>query len=361
VGQASRLVKERLLIGYTEAVTDKDGVAAVDTPPHSNRALQYAGYALAIVGLVWVFHDFKPARLAGDIANVHWWWLVPAVACDIFTYFIQGERWARLLRPIGKLSSRATTEAIYAGLFVNEIMPLRLGELLRMYLVAARLRVSVLRVLPSVAFERLLDTLCLAAAIGPVALFVPLSHRIAVVADSLGVVAIAATVLAIAILTISPVWISRQRKNGDQPRPLFSFLSKLVVGMQEISRARQLGPAILLSFLFLFFQGLSFWFAMIAFGIKLALLQAIVVALVVRLGTAIPNAPANIGSYQLFCVLGLRLFDVEKAQAASFSVFVFAALTLPMVLIGAWVIFKGGLSLGSLRRDLERIRASVPA
>ena len=351
------MIKEASLIYPAEAVPKSGN----PTAPLSNRALQYFGYALAVAGLVWVFHDIRLSQMAAELVGVHWWWLLPAVACDILTYVMQGQRWTRLLRPVGELSTRETTEAIYAGLFVNEIMPFRPGELLRMYLVAARLRVNMLKVVPSVAFERLLDTLCLAAAIGPVALLVPLSRRIEVVADSLGIVAIAATALAIAILMISPTWISRQLSDGHSPRRALSLLSQLALGMQEIKRARQLGAAALLSMLILLFQGLSFWLVMIAFGLKLSLFAGIVVALVVRLGTAIPAAPANIGSYQFFCVLGLMLFGVEKTQAAGFSVFIFAILTLPMVLIGAWAISKEGLSLTSLRRQVERIRASAPA
>jgi glycosyltransferase 2 family protein len=356
VDKESRVMKQPAMVLPAEAAPEGDAAAT-----QSKGVLHYLGYALAIAGLMWVFHDIKFSQMAADLASVRWWWLLPAVGCDICSYLMQGQRWARLLRPVGDLSTRKTTEAIYAGLFVNEIMPLRLGELLRIYLVAARLRISPLRVLPSVAFERLLDTLCLAAAIGPMALFVPLSRRIEVVADSLGVVAIAATALAVAILLISPAWISRPRSDGHAPRRWLSVLSQLALGMQEIRRARQLGAAVLLSFLILFFQGLSFWLVMIAFGLKLSLLAGIVVALVVRLGTAIPNAPANIGSYQFFCTLGVMLFGVEKTQAAGFSVFVFAVLTVPLVSIGAWALSKDGLSLASLRKDLLRIRANAAA
>lgn len=331
----------------------------VDRRPAHNA--QYLGYALAIAGLVWVIHDIDLSQALEQLAAVQWWWLLPAVALDICGYCMQGLRWTRLLRPIGDISPGRATRAIYAGLFANEIMPLRVGEVLRMHLVAGRLRTSLLSVLPSVAFERLLDTLCLAAAIGPIALFVPLSRRIELVADSFGIVAMAATAVGIVLLTISPRSLSRPETTGIKPGRLFWLFSRLVVGMQEIGRTGQLSTAILFSALILFFQSLGFWLVMIAFGIKLSPLAGVVVALVVRLGTAIPNAPANIGSYQFFCVLGLKLFSVEKTQAAGFSVFVFAVLTVPILLIGAYVILKDGLSLGSLHKKLERIRADAPA
>jgi hypothetical protein len=47
--------------------------------------------------------------------------------------------------------------------------------------------------------------------------------------------------------------------------------------------------------------------------------------LFVRLGTAIPNPPANIGTFQFFCVLALSFFGVEKTVAAGFSIVYFLA------------------------------------
>jgi hypothetical protein len=41
--------------------------------------------------------------------------------------------------------------------------------------------------------------------------------------------------------------------------------------------------------------------------------------LIVRLGTMIPNAPANVGSFQFFTFLALGSFGVEKTVAAGFS------------------------------------------
>ena len=55
---------------------------------------------------------------------------------DILSYVCQGMRWSLLLHPIGRISTFQATEAIYAGLFVNEILPMRLGEVLRIYLVS---------------------------------------------------------------------------------------------------------------------------------------------------------------------------------------------------------------------------------
>jgi hypothetical protein len=67
-------------------------------------------------------------------------------------------------------------------------------------------------------------------------------------------------------------------------------------------------------------QILALWFLMHACRIALPLFAAGVVFLIVRVGTMIPNAPANVGSFQFFTFLALRSLGVEKTVAAGFSI-----------------------------------------
>ncbi len=134
------------------------------SPSAQRRLRAAAGYAVGAACLVWVLHGIRPAELARDLAGLRWEWLIPAVALDILSYVLQGVRWRLLLATLGRLSTQETTEAIYAGLFASEVLPLRAGELVRAYLVARRLGKEMLSVFPSMAVERLFDGIWLAAA-----------------------------------------------------------------------------------------------------------------------------------------------------------------------------------------------------
>jgi hypothetical protein len=96
-------------------------------------------------------------------------------------------------------------------------------------------------------------------------------------------------------------------------------------------------------------QALALWFMMLACRIDLPLGAAAIVLLVVRLGTAIPNAPANVGSFQFFTVLALRLFGEDKTVAAGFSLVYFLALTIPLWALGLLAISRTGMSLSTIR------------
>jgi hypothetical protein len=83
------------------------------------------------------------------------------------------------------------------------------------------------------------------------------------------------------------------------------------------------------------------------------------VFLIVHIGTVIPSAPSNVGTYQFFTVVGLALFGVNKTLAASFSVVVFLILTIPLWAIGMLVFMRLGLSLKKLRTEIASLAGST--
>ena len=105
-------------------------------------------------------------------------------------------------------------------------------------------------------------------------------------------------------------------------------------------------------------QAAAFWLVMTAYGMHLSFWVGAAVLLIVHFGTAIPNAPSNIGTYQFFTVLGLSFFGIDKTTAAGFSVAVFIILTVPLWVLGLLAVNGSGLSLRSIRGEIRRILSS---
>lgn len=277
-----------------------------------------AAYALryALRGLDWpVFH--------AHLRSLEWRWVALAVAFDIASYVAQGIRWRLLL---GSASVWHTTRAIYAGLFINELVPLRPGEALRAWLAARDSQVSVWNVVPTMFTERVMDGFWLAIALLAVLPVAPLPASI------FFLIRIVVAVLAMLLLLL---WLLGQR---------YSFR------VQSLRNPR----ALMVSGCFLAAQGLAFWATGRASHISLTLLSAFVVMLIVRLGTMLPGAPANLGAHQFSTVLGLSLYAVSQRDAAIFSVVVFAVLTVPLCLLGLVALLSSGLTLQNVRQSLRR-------
>ena len=281
-----------------------------------------------------------------------------AIAFDVLSYVNQGIRWRLLLKPIGNISTLRATQAIYAGLFTNELLPMRIGELVRAYLVSRWTSVKLVAVIPSMIVERCFDSLWMVVAIGLAALVVPLPQDLLRAAELLGVIMIiaAAMLFYLSVRQRNSAWLERgQHSSHRMVRFVATLLARLSEGVQGMGRTRAFYLAFAWSLALLVCQALAFWFVMVACNLPVSFLSGMVVFLLVHLGTAIPNTPANVGAFQFFTVLGLTLFGVAKATAAGFSIVVFLMLmlTLPLLLLGFIAISASGTSLWQIRRELR--------
>lgn len=323
--------------------------------PHTRWIKQVLGYFVALGCLVWVFHDIHVGRLWASFAHLNWWLIALAVFFDIASYYCQGVRWELLLRPQGRISSLRTTQAIYAGLFTNEIVPLRPGEFVRAYLVSRWLPAEFVSIIPSMAVERLFDGVWLALAIAVAAFYVPLPKDVLEAEEILGVIMIILIGL-FAYLVLGKRKTHDDSDSGWKPlRAVKKILQRLGGELREIGAVRSSYVSFGVSLLILVFQILAFWLVMRACGLELSLLAGAVVLLIVHLGTAIPNTPSNVGTYQFFCVVGLQLFGIDKTLATGFSLVVFIVLTVPLWVLGLLAISRTGMTLATIRGEIGKI------
>lgn len=307
-----------------------------------------AGCAVAIMCLWWALRHLDLGQLRRQLVAMNIYWVLAAILFEVLSYVYQGLRWKLLLRPIGKVPVLRTTQAIYAGLFVNELLPVKVGELVRAFLISRWTSVKLTSVAPSILLERLCDGVWLAVGIAIIIVLVPLPRRL-VDAGDVFAVAILVALIVVALLAIA----GRPRSNGSShENSVKALLESIAFELRVNIRTRGALLAFALSSMMLLLQGLSFWLVMLAYHLHLTLLMGLAVFIIVHLGTLLPGAPANIGSYQFFTVLGLTLFGVEKSTAAGFSLVVFTVLTVPLLVLGLWALGSSGLTLREIRLEL---------
>jgi glycosyltransferase 2 family protein len=329
--------------------------------PERSRLPKLIGYGLAIVCLFWVLHDFHIVQAMRELAKVNWRWVLIGMAFDVLSYGVQALRWKLLLSPFGRVKLTHAIRAVYAGLFANLIFPLRPGELLRCYLISDSEDITIGRVLGSVGVERLVDLVIATASLAVVSLLVDLPRKFRRVADTLGIVTLILLAIVVIVIYVLEVKLAKQPDFGTGPRRLPGRLMGALLGLHAMGTAPSFYTAVLASLLMPFCQVLGLWAMMQAYGLQLRFLAAIVVLLVINLGVSLPNAPANVGSYQFFCVLGLSVFQVDKTTATSFSFFAFLALTVPFIFLGFAGLVRSGLSLKSMREKVKGLPSAVRA
>jgi uncharacterized protein (TIRG00374 family) len=327
--------------------------------PNSGKSVfrnwRYAvGWLLASAGLIWVLHGVNLSRLPEQLAGIDWRWVALAMVCDMLSYLVQAVRWRLLLEPVGKLNLMQGMQAIYAGLFTNEVLPMRPGEFVRSYIASRWLRTRFVTILPSIILERLFDGVWMALGVGLAAIFAPLPEDLIKAGEVFGAVIALIVVLFIYLVIRRPHPRRSGRTRWKPLRAIAGLFKRLSEGMRAASRTKEFYLAFALSLPFLALQGITLWLIMLGYGLRLSMWVGVAVYVIVGLGTALPNTPANIGSYQLFAVLGLTLFGVDKTSATGFSLVAFTLISLPLLIIGFLALSRSGMSLAAIREKLRR-------
>lgn len=326
-----------------------------ETTPHSTgnsrrtRVFTWLGYAAAVACLVWVFHGVDRDHFFEQLARLDWKFVALAIVFDLSIYLCGGWRWSVLLRPIGKVEYWRAVQSIYIGLFANEVLPLRTGEVIRCYLLAYWNHIPLTHAISSAAIERVLDGIWLVLAFLITSMLIELPGYLVDGAQLLGVL----LVVLVGVLIAIAYWKHHAHAFVSNSRWV-AALQRLIDGLHAMGNARTMFGALGISAVYLVLQVFSVYWLMVGYNLGLSFWAASAVLIITRLGTAVPNTPGNVGSFQVFCVLALGLFDVDKSTAAGFSLVLFLTLTLPLLIGGFVAVALTGLKLGDLRRRAAR-------
>ena len=311
---------------------------------------QSAGYALSVGCLVWALHNYNFRELPADIRSLDWKWVAVGVLADLAVYLTHAWRWNTLLTPVSRLGFWRTVQAIYIGLFANEILPLRVGELIRCYLLAHWNDLRISLIFASAAVERLLDGFFMLAAFFLTAAFVRgIPRELTIIVNIFALLILVGAVILL--------WIVFHKQHAHlvlSESRWAATLRHIVEGLHLMGSPTTMGYTILVSTLYMTLQVVSYWALMKAFLLDLSFWQAGGVLAIVRFATAVPNAPGNAGLFQAACVAALPLFGLERHDAQTFAIILFFALVLPLLIGGAVATALTGVNIRELRDQARR-------
>jgi uncharacterized protein (TIRG00374 family) len=310
------------------------------------------GYAVSIGCLIWVYRGFSWAEEWPRIRETEWYWILAAALCDVAVYCIQGWRWNVLLSPVGRIPVRRTMQAIYIGLFANEVLPFRPGEVIRGFLQARWSGVPVPIVLSSIVIERLFDGIWLILGFFAASLFVQLP----------GWLLIASRFLCAVLVTIASVMVYAIFRKEDPAKvraPWLAKLDHLVHGLRLMGTSPSFYMAFFISLVYLLLQIGPIYFLSWGFDLYLPVGTCAIILVILRIGSIPPQAPGNVGSFQLVTIHALKLFGVAHAAATGYATLLFFVITVPLWIVGFFALLATKMKLSDIHDD-ARAPAKVP-
>lgn len=302
-----------------------------------NRWIKF-GLSLAITAgcFWWTFKDTRWAEMFASLRSANYLWLVPYVGLLGVIQLARTLRWGNLLSGLEKVPFKPLNEASAIGFMMLIVLPFRLGEFARPFLIAQRSNIRRSAAMTSVVLERIVDGIVIAVLLRALLFFVPDT------AKELSYVRWGANIMFL-VFGGGLLFLVVARWQHDRVIGLIrGTLGKLAPGATEkgvhvvdgfVGALKQLPDGKNLA-LFAFWTAL-YW---VANGLGMSLLarafdcgagqplcqpmlltvfQGFVLLAVLIVGLMIPAAPGSAGTFQAFIIIGLSLFLPDEVVHAS--------------------------------------------
>ncbi len=319
----------------------------------SRRITFILGLALSALFLYLAVHGARFSDMTAVFARANYWYMIPCVAFTLIAYGLRSLRWRYLLHSVRPIPLATLFSATMIGFFANNVLPARLGELVRAHVVGRRAGISRTAALASIVIERIFDLFTLLALFGVVSFVSPYPGVV-------GKAALIVFAFGFAALIGLIVW---NRHPDRFVRVLLRFVPSrgrdrvagLAGGFREGLGVFDTGAHLLIVGLLSLLHWAAIivvtWLCIRSLGIAAPQPQASLVALVaIALITMVPSAPGFVGTLQGAGTAALLVFGVPKEQGLAFSILYHATQWLPVNIVGAFYLVREGLSLGQLSR-----------
>ncbi len=335
------------------------------------KYLQWAiSIAVSVIAFWLAFRGVQVAEVADTLRTANYFYVLPALACIVAGLMARALSWQTILGR--KVPFWRAFTALNEGYLLSNVLPFRLGELGRAYLVSRNRGLSTSQAFSSVIVERVID-LCMIVVL--FATVLPLVAGLAWAREA----AVLAVVISVAgmgglfALTLNRALVLRLARWGlglirfrwfdaaQWETRVIAFLD----GMSALRDWRRFAIAAFGSAMAWVAAGAGAWLLLFSFLPSPTLPMGFFVLVISGLGVALPAAPASMGVYEASVVLALSAFRVEGSTAFTYAVACHGLYFGTTSLLGALALGREGETLTHLAQAARALmngaeREAVP-
>jgi uncharacterized protein (TIRG00374 family) len=318
------------------------------------------GVLISAVALYLVLRLVNVREIGPALERIKPIYIIAATLLTLLFLYLRGIAWRVILG--GKVTIMQSFWAINQGYMLNNLFPLRAGELGRALLLGQAANINPVQILSSIVIERSFD-LAIAASMLlitlPLALGMAWARSVAIVT----LLVIIAMLVVLFLMTRNQVFFARLIENLGKH---WKFIQKYVApqvnalleGFSTLSNPRQ----------FL----LSLGMIALSWGVAITEYYVFILAIVpvapfwwgvftdavLALGIAIPSAPAALGTFEAAIVGALTVLGIQQTPALAYAITIHFIQFVVTGILGMAGLLKQGRSLGNLFRELRVRRKS---
>jgi uncharacterized protein (TIRG00374 family) len=310
------------------------------------RLTRLVGLALTVIFLVLALQKVDLPAFVDELRRINYIWLIPSAACTLIGYILRTVRWQVILSGAARAPIKTLFPILIMGFATNNLLPGRLGEFWRAYLLGRKRNVRKTFALASVVVERVFDGLTLIALLAVVSMAMQLPDKGREVELIAAAVFLAAT-LGLVVLLWRPAVVQvplrrvLARFHGGMADWIEERFEAFVDGLSPLRQPPVLLFATALSVGVWLFEGGSY--LLLSRGLSLNLpsnleLPGLGLALVtINLGIMIPSGPGYVGTQEFFGTTALGV--VHANPQASLALIVVSHVVQYTLVTGLGLVF----------------------
>lgn len=304
---------------------------------------------LVSAGLLWfAFRDLHLDEILDALRGANYWWIIPGVAVYFISVWFRSWRWGFLLRGSKRISAHRLYPVVVIGYMGNDILPFRLGEVLRAYVLWRKEHVNVGTTFTTALLERLFDGLTMVLFVLFGLLFVPMSAFLSQLVTVASVVFFGALIVFL-VLASRPDLLRRiadaiiEAVVPEQFRaPLLELVEGVVDGLESLRSGRDVLVVFGVTVLVWLLETVKYWLVSFAFDLSLLYPGIMLMGGAVNLLTALPSLPGYIGTFEV----GIKILEgigAPSGPAGSYILVLHAILLIPVTLLGLVFMAREGV------------------
>ncbi|MDR4507280.1 MAG: flippase-like domain-containing protein [Candidatus Brocadiaceae bacterium] len=341
--------------------------------------------AVISIGCSWLFiKSIEWPSLKNALLEADYWFIIPSTVFALLVYVVRAFRWQGLITHIKPISVLSMLSITSIGFMANNILPARVGEVLRPFLLYKKEKVTFFASFATVIVERIFDMLALiiftvviiALLPEPTAIdqetavhdsmhqmntvkesFIPALKKWVVVFAATGVITIASLFLIVMkpdffkkILSLLCFFIPHKFKDK-----VFGLYDSFVYGLKILENKLQAIWILALSILVWVVGATEIYLLGFSFHMQLPFVGACLVAVCLALAVALPQAPGYIGVFHIAVLKSLTIFGIQTSAAQSYAIALWVISVFPVTIMGFFFLWKEGMAFGEVIKLEEEI------
>lgn len=319
--------------------------------PKTGKALRWLpGVVISAIAIYAVIRFTHGQDFGTALRSVKPWFVVFLIVASILTLLTRAQAWRTILG--GRVDLKTCFFGISEGYFLNNLFPLRAGEIGRALFVGRSSGLGTLHILSTILIERAFDIVFAAS-------ILLLSLAKVVEAAWIKPVALTAFVVVIAGLVflffisikrdVFQTWLQgRNFRSRFIRNRILPQINKIMDGLSALVHPGQF-------FLSLFWIGLNWGLWVLMYYVSVAqivpdapLWWGGFIGSVLALGVAIPAAPANVGVYEASVMGAFAVLGASGSSGLAYAIVLHLVQIVVTTTFGLWGMIRDGRSLSSL-------------